>query len=48
MTLKNTLDAYATFTGKTAEQVQKDKDELKKTWGELILKGIEAFKKEKV
>jgi hypothetical protein len=41
-----TLDAYASFKNDEAKQVEKDKEDLKKTWGELILKGIEGFKKE--
>ena len=45
--LKKTLDAFATFTGEKAEEVKRAKEELGLTWGELILKGIEAAKKEK-
>lgn len=48
--LKTYFDVYARFTGKTAEQVKKDYEELSKqgtTHPAIYLAGIEALKKKK-
>ena len=45
--INKTLNAYATFTGEEAEQVEKAKTELKKGWRELILLGIEKAREER-